>query len=104
MPPAHSPFTVDLACPGTRDNAVTIKPDLNLNVGGLDDLRNIGTCPLYVGAVDDSGNVIADVQLAPGDSVTHFQPPTGAVSVYAVCERDCQGTAVLGYDDPDLTA
>lgn len=97
------PFTADLTCPGTRDNRAIIKTDLDLNTGGLNALWNSGTCTLYVGAVDSSGNS-SDVTVAPGDRIDHYQPPAGAVSIYAVCDKFCEGTATLNYDDPDLVA
>jgi hypothetical protein len=98
------PFTVTLPCPGTRTNKAIIKTDLDLNTGGLNWLSNSGTCTLYVGALDSSGNVMTDVTVAPGDRINHYQPPLGAVSIYAACDRDCEGTAELNYDDPDLVA
>ena len=97
-------FTVELTCPGTRDNKVIVKTDLDLNRGGLDKLSNSGTCALFVGALDSSGNLLHDVQLPPGEFLHHYQPPTNAVSIYAVCRNDCDGTAILNYDDPDLVA
>ena len=100
----ESPFTVDLSCPGTRDNTVTIKTDLAHNTGGLNDLRNTGTCPLLVVAFDASGKAIHDLRIDPGQSVHHFQPDAAAVTIRAVCAKDCRGTARLGYDDPDLVA
>jgi hypothetical protein len=97
-------FTVELECPGTRDNKVIIKTDLDINVGGLNDLSNSGTCQLFVGALDAAGGLTNDVAIAPGDLVDHFQPEPEAVSIYAVCDKTCDGTAILNYDDPDLTA
>jgi hypothetical protein len=97
-------FTVDLACPGTTDNRAIIKTDLDLNTGGLNTLWNSGTCTLYVGAVDSSGSSVGDMTVEPGDHIDHYQPPAGAVSIYAVCDKDCEGTATLNYDDPDLVA
>ncbi|MGE2714426.1 hypothetical protein ACQI4L_10245 [Mycolicibacterium litorale] len=97
-------FTVELECPGTRENKITIKSDLDLNVGGLNDLSNSGTCPIFVGALDAAGVVTNDVSITPGDFLDHFQPQPEAVSIYAVCDKTCNGTAILNYDDPDLTA
>lgn len=97
-------FTVELECPGTRDNKVTIKTDLDINVGGLKELSNSGTCQLFVGALDADGTLLNDISIAPGDFIDHFQPQSGAVSIYAVCDKTCDGTAILDYDDPDLTA
>jgi hypothetical protein len=97
-------FTVELDCPGTRDNKVIIKTDLDLNVGGLNDLSNSGTCRLFVGALDAAESVLQDIPIEPGDFIDHFQPPSGAVSIYAVCDKTCDGTAILTYDDPDLVA
>lgn len=104
MPPRNSPFTLDLVCPGTRANTVIIKRDLDLSRGGLNDLRNTGTCLLLVVAFDGLGDAIEDVPIPPGGTVPHYQPPADAVRISAVCSKDCQGTAVLGYDDPDLIA
>ena len=104
MSTGYGPFVADLTCPGTIDNKVIIKTDLDLNTGGLDALRNSGTCTLYVGAVDSSGNSIGDLTLAPGALINHYQPPAGAVSIYAVCDKSCRGTATLNYNDPDLVA
>jgi len=97
-------FTVELDCPGTRDNKVVIKTDLDLNAGGLNNLSNSGTCGLFVGALDTEGNVLTDISFEPGSFRSHFQPPAGAVSIYAVCDRTCSGTAILDFDDPDLVA
>ncbi|MEV4890001.1 hypothetical protein AB0K48_11490 [Nonomuraea sp. NPDC055795] len=95
-------FTVELTCPGSRDNAVTIKTDLDLNRGGLDTISNSGTCPLFIGSLDASGNVLNDLEVRPQESVSHYQPPAGATRIYAVCNNACDGFAVLTYDDPDL--
>jgi len=97
-------FTVELTCPGTRDNKVIIKTDLDLNMGGLNNLSNSGTCKLFVGAIDAAGDLLADISIGPGDFIDHFQPPSEAVSIYAVCDKTCDGTAILNYDDPDLVA
>lgn len=97
-------FTVELTCPGTKDNRVIIKTDLDLYAGGLNTLSNSGTCTLFVGALDASGNTLGSIGLAPGDSIRHYQPPSGAASIYAVCHKSCEGTAILNYDDPDLVA
>jgi hypothetical protein len=99
-------FTVDLTCPGTPDNAVELKRDLDLNRAGLRDLRNSGTCTVFVGALDSDGALVADSELVlpPDGEASHYQPPEGSVSVFAVCHRACEGTAILTYDDPDLIA
>jgi hypothetical protein len=97
-------FTVNLNCPGTRDNRVIIKTDLDLNTGGLNNLSNSGTCRLFVGALDAAGTVLLDIAIEPGDFNSHFQPPSGSVSIYTVCDKACDGTAILNYDDPDLVA
>ena len=97
-------FSVQLICPGTRQNKAIIKRDLDINVGGLNFLRNTGACSLFVGALDSSGKVVDDMQLAPGDSQFHYQPSPGAVLVYAVGTTEDSGTAILVYDDPDLVA
>lgn len=97
-------FTVNLACPGTRDNSVIIKTDLDVNQGGLNSLTNTGTCPLFIGSLDSSGRGFDDRTLEPGAVIDHNQPSADAVSVYSVCHQTCDGTAVLIYDDPDLVA
>jgi hypothetical protein len=97
-------FIEELPCPGTRDNKVIIKTDLDLNTGGLNALWNSGTCRLFVGALDSSDNVLHDVGVEPSDLIDHFQPPVGAVRIYAVCDKTCDGTAILNYEDPDLVA
>jgi hypothetical protein len=97
-------FTVELECPGTPDNKVIIKTDLDINVGGLNALSNSGTCPIFVGALDAAGTLTNDIPIAPGDFIDHFQPQPEAVSIYAVCDKTCEGTAILNYDDPDLVA
>jgi hypothetical protein len=104
MSTASGPFTMNLTCPGTRDNKAVIKQDLDINTGGLDILRNSGTCSLFVGTLDSSDTVIDDVELAPGAQIDHYQPPAGGVIIYAVCDKSCNGTAILHYDDPDLVA
>ncbi len=73
-------------------------------MGGLNSLQNSGTCSLFVGTLDSSGNVLDDVKLDAGNSLYHYQPAAGGASVYAVCINDCNGTATLNYDDPDLVA
>jgi hypothetical protein len=95
-------FTVELTCPGSKDSAVIIKTDLDLNRGGLDTISNSGTCPLFIGSLDASGNVLTDLEVKPQESVSHYQPPADATRIYAVCIKDCNGFAVLTYDDPDL--
>ncbi|RZI53800.1 MAG: hypothetical protein EOP16_00915 [Pseudonocardia sp.] len=97
-------FTVELDCPGTRGNKAIIKIDLDLNAGGLNNLSNSGTCRLFVGALDTSESVLIDMSLEPSDFKSHFQPPPGAARIYAVCDKICDGTAILNYDDPDLVA
>jgi hypothetical protein len=97
-------FTAELTCPGTTNNRIIIKTDLDLNTGGLNALSNSGTCTLYVGALDSSGHGFDNVALEPGGHVDHYQPPPGAASIYAVCHESCQGSAILNYDDPDLRA
>ncbi len=101
---AYAMFTVELPCPGTSSNFVVIKRDLDINTGGLNEVRNDGDCPLFVGALDSSDNVLSDVAVATGSFLGHFQPPNGAVTIYAVCHNECSSTAVLVYDDPDLAA
>jgi hypothetical protein len=97
-------FAVELPCPGTRSNFVVIKGDLDINTGGLNEVRNNGDCPLFVGTLDSSDNVLSDVEVAPGALLGHFEPPDGAVTIYAVCHNACTSTAILVYDDPDLVA
>ena len=104
-------FTVNLTCPGTRDNKVIIKQDLDLNTGGLNALRNsgtcslfVGTCSLFVGTLDPLNTVLSDMELVPAAQISHYQPPAGGVIIYAVCNNSCNGTAILDYDDPDLVA
>jgi hypothetical protein len=97
-------FSVELSCPGTPDNVAIIKRDLDINTRGLNMLSNTGTCVLYVGALDVDMTLVSDIEILPGDSVDHFQPPQNANMIYAVCGRDCAGTAILEYDDPDLVA
>ena len=97
-------FTVNLTCPGTRDNKVIIKQDLDLNTGGLNALRNSGTCSLFVGTLDPLNTVLSDMELVPAAQISHYQPPAGGVIIYAVCNDSCNGTAILDYDDPDLVA
>ena len=97
-------FTVNLTCPGTRDNKVTIKQDLDLSTGGLNALRNSGTCSLFVGTLDSANTVLNDMELIPGAQISHYQPPANGVIIYAVCNNSCNGTAILDYDDPDLVA
>lgn len=97
-------FTVELPCPGSKSNFLVLKVDLDINTAGLNEVTNNGDCPLFVGALDSSDNVLSDVEVAPGAFLGHFQPPEGAVSIYAVCHSDCSSTAILVYDDPDLVA
>lgn len=97
-------FSVDLPCPGTRANVVIVKTDLEHNRGGLDEVRNDGDCPLFVGALDRDGALLTDVEVPPGSVLGHFQPPEDAASIYAVCHSECASRAVLVYDDPDLVA
>jgi len=97
-------FTVVLESPNTPDNALVIKRDLDLNLGGLNSLTNTGECTLFIGSLDSSGKGFDDRELAPGDVIDHYQPSADAVSIYAVCHLECTGTAALQYDDPDLIA
>jgi hypothetical protein len=90
---ASGPFTVDLRCPGTRDNVAMIKRDLDINTGGNRNMRNSGNCDIIIGALDSFNEVTADFKLEPGASRAHFQPPPGSVRVYAVCSSLCSNGA-----------
>jgi hypothetical protein len=72
--------------------------------GGLDSLQNTGSCPLYIGSLDASGNAFDDRLLEPGDVIDHYQPSPEATSVYVVCHKECEGKSNLTYEDPDLVA
>jgi hypothetical protein len=45
-----------------------------------------------------------NVEVAPGETVDHYQPPSGAGSIYAVCHTDCRQVGILHYEDPDAYA
>ena len=83
---------------------MVIKVDLDINTGGLNEVTNNGDCTLFVGTLDSSDNVLNDVEVAPGAWLGHFEPPEGAITIYAVCHSARSSSAVLVYDDPDLVA
>ncbi len=67
---------------------------------GIGHPENTGDCELFIGALDESGKVLEDIALKPGDSRHWYWPPTGTAKLYAVCSKTCHGTAVLEYDTP----
>jgi len=57
--------------------------------------------------LDGDGNVLSfpdgtsDLQLAPGESISHYYPPSGTQTIVFVCHKECEGQAVLEFDTPN---
>lgn len=100
--------SVNLPCPGSKDNMVIVVDTPWKVKWGLGNPANSGSCTLFVVGLDDSGNPMDDgvnyfpLTLNPGDSVTWYWPPAGAVKIAAACSTQCNvsGAAVLEYDTP----
>jgi|SRR6516225_6584963 len=101
--------SVNLPCPGSRDNMVIIVDTPQKVQWGLSNPGNSGSRTLFVVGLDDSGNPMDDgvnhfpLKLNPGDSVNWYWPPSGAAKIAAVCSSQCNisGTAILQYDAPN---
>jgi len=93
-------------CPGSRENSVTVVS--GATKFGIGNPKNTGTtCTLFIAALDGDGNVLSfpdgtsDLQLAPGESISHYYPPSGTQTIVFVCHKECEGQAVLEFDTPN---
>jgi hypothetical protein len=98
--------TVKLRCPGTTSNYTVLVSTAWQAKYGLGNPKNVGSCDLFIHALDQDGEVIQKDRrggwLVPGQSLPWYYPPPGAVQLVAVCNRHCsEGDAVLEYDTPD---
>src|ERR1700737_4093105 len=101
--------SVNLPCPGSRDNIVIVVDTPWQTKWGLGNPANTGSCTLFVVGLEPSGNPMDDginffpLTLNPGDSVNWYWPPSGAAKIGAVCSSQCNvsGTAVLEFDAPN---
>jgi hypothetical protein len=95
-------------CPGSRENSVTVVFGATKCQFGIGNPKNVGTtCTLFISALDGHGNVLSfpdgtsDLQLAPGESISHYYPPSGTQTIVFVCHEECVGQAVLEFDKPN---
>lgn len=92
--------TVSLPCPGSRENAVVLK-DGPLVSEGILWVENSGDCEIVVNGQTASG---ADggpdelLELAPGQKVFRYTPPSSAVRIRAACFKNCTGRGEVRFD------
>jgi len=88
-----------LSCPGSRDSAVQLTNEFT-SAAGIGHPMNTGECPIFLDALDASGNSLTQLLLNPGEGRDWFSPPAGAVSIWVVCHSGCSGRGELTYDTP----
>ena len=79
--------SVEVICPGSRNNLTVIVPTAGQAQYGIGHPANTGDCTLFLGALDADGNPLhpgRDLQLRPGHSRHWYYPPTGTEQIVAV--------------------
>lgn len=90
---------VSVPCPGSRDNLVPLTNYLTTHFG-LENLYNSGSCTLYVGGIDASGQPVdpgSNLELGPGESADSYHAPPGAEVIVVGCSKECSGYGELTY-------
>src|SRR5947209_18521969 len=93
---------VTVPCPGTAENIVRLTNSFTTPYG-IQNLFNSGSCELFVGGLDSSGERIWGIEhlrLGPGESADSYYAPPGSDAIFVVCAGDCSGTGQLDYDTP----
>lgn len=101
--PTTARTRVELACPGTPQNAVTLVSTPWQARFGIGHPANVGDNDLFIAGLDANGKHISgqgSYRLAPGESGTWYYPPKGAAQIAAACSKHGAGSAVLEYDAP----
>jgi hypothetical protein len=89
-----------LACPGTRANAVRLTNAVT-TAAGIGHPENTGTCPVFIEGLDAGGVTVGEpLKLEPGENASWFRAPGNAVGIWAVCHADCSGQGEIRYDTP----
>lgn len=93
---------VEVPCPGSPENAVTLVATGWQAVYGISRPKNIGSCPLYLNWEDEDGQWHEPgVKLMPGQQIHSYKPNSGrAVKILVACSNSCYGDGLLEYDAP----
>jgi hypothetical protein len=93
---------VQAPCPGRFENTVVllVGPDV---LQGLRKPKNVGTCLLHIACYDSTGTFIGTYHLQPGQEMSFLTFPSNTDVVRIGCARDCAGTAILEYLDPNIS-
>lgn len=93
--------TILIKCPGSRETAVVLAVG-PATVFGVGNPKNIGDCPLSIGAEDENSRLLSPtLSLSPGESALHFDPPAGTYRILVAGFTNCTGEAILEYDTPN---
>jgi hypothetical protein len=90
---------VSAPCPGRFENTVVLLRGKYV-LQGLRKPKNVGSCLLHN---DSTGTFIGTYHLQPGEEFSFLTFPSNTDVVRIGCARDCAGTAVLEYLDPNIS-
>ena len=91
---------ISAPCPGRESNTVRLG-GRNLRMGNP---KNVGTCLAYILFYDANGTALRYWPLYPGDQRDGWQtwPPDASIIKFG-CSPECGGTAILEFDDPNIS-
>ncbi|ARZ69946.1 hypothetical protein M1P56_03670 [Streptomyces sp. HU2014] len=94
--------SVRVPCPGNGANFVRLTNEVT-TPGGVGHPANTGDCELYLHGVDRNGFPIHQglVSLDPGQAMSWYHAPPGAVAIAAQCSVECDMRGELTYDTPN---
>jgi len=93
---------VEVPCPGSSDNAVTLVATAWQAAYGISRPKNVGDCPLFLNWEDENGDWPKQgVRLLPGQQIHSYKPNSGrAVKILVAASNACYGEGMLEYDTP----
>jgi hypothetical protein len=91
---------ISAPCPGRESNTVKLG-GRNLRMRNP---KNVGTCLAYILFYDANGTSLGCWYLYPGDQRDGWQmwPPDASIVKFG-CNPECGGTAILEFDDPNIS-
>jgi hypothetical protein len=98
---------LELSCPGTTTNYEVLIPTEWQCLYGLTGIMNVGQCPLHISPRDADGKMLKvngqskNIMLQPWDSIPHYYPPEGTVTVSVGCDKNCRASGAIEFEAPE---